>query len=813
MTDLALPAPTERQAPRGLRPVQRAGLALLLGLVALVAVGPLLLPHAAGETVCPGFAKPSLAHPLGCNDVGQDLLAGILTGGRISLAVGLITAAVATAIATVLAIAAAWHGGLWDVIAMRVVDAVMALPFLPLVIVLSAFFGASFTVQIAVLCLVLWTQPVRELRAQAQALRAADYTDAARAMGASSWHVCTRHILPELAPLVVPQFVRIAHAAILTESALSFLGLGDPIAKSWGTILFHANARTAFLTDAWLWWVLPPGLLIAASVVALALVGHGVGDRHADGTTAATPRTGPARARATGDRLEVAGLSVAYGGVPALADVSLGVAAGSTVGLIGESGSGKSTLAMAALRLMPPAAEIRAGGVWLRETDIAGLPEGALRAFRGRRIALVPQAAMAALNPVHTIGAQIAEAARVHGLADPHGRARALMAEVDLPAARLSAYPHELSGGQRQRVAIAMALAAEPEVLIADEPTTGLDVLVQKAILDLLARLSAARGLTVLFVTHDLPMIARRAGRLAVLQNGQLVETGTPKALAQGARHAHTRALFASVLALDAPKRWVREDAGAPVLEAQDLVVTYRAGLAGRLRGAVPVEALAGVTLEVRAGEVVGLVGGSGSGKTTLARAALGLVAPSEGSVVVSGAAPRPGGAAAMVFQDPYQSIRPAMSVGAAVTEPLVVARRPDAEIAEAVGAALVRMRLPSDAGFRARRVGSLSGGQRQRLAIARALVARPRLLLADEPTSMLDQSLRMDLLATLEDVRAADGPGILFITHDLALARHFCDRIAVLEAGRIVEAGPADQIAVAPAHPYTRALLAAASS
>jgi ABC-type glutathione transport system ATPase component len=696
---------------------------------------------------------------------------------------------------------------------MRVVDAVMALPFLPLVIVLSAFFGASVTVQIAVLCLVLWTQPVRELRAQAQALRRADSTDAARAMGGGAGHVCSRHILPELAPLIVPQFVRIAHAAILTESALSFLGLGDPLAKSWGTILFHANARTAFLTDAWLWWVLPPGLLIAASVVALALIGHGVGDRHADGTVAATPRTGPARPRATDAVLETAALTVAYDGRTALSGVSLAARRGETVALIGESGSGKSTLAMASLRLTPPAAEIRAGSVWLEETDIAGLPADAVRALRGRRVALVPQAAMAALNPVRPVGAQIAEAARVHGLPDPAGRARALMAEVGLPEARLPAYPHELSGGQRQRVALAMALAAEPEVLIADEPTTGLDVLVQKAIMDLLARLSAARGLTVLVVTHDLPMIARRAARLAILQDGRLVEEGAPEALARSARHPHSRALFASVLALDAPKRWARAAPGETVLEIADLAVTYRAGLAGRLRGASPVAALAGVSLDVRGGEVVGLVGASGSGKTTLARAALGLVAPSAGRVRVADAPPRPGGPAAMVFQDPYQSLRPAMAVGEAVGEPLAIAGQPRAARRAAVRGALAEMRLPSDDAFLARRVGSLSGGQRQRLALARALVARPRLLLADEPTSMLDQSLRMDLLATLEAARAAYGLGILFVTHDLALARHFCDRIAVMEAGRIVEEGPADTVCRAPAHPYTRALLAAAEA
>jgi ABC-type glutathione transport system ATPase component/ABC-type dipeptide/oligopeptide/nickel transport system permease subunit len=811
MTDAALSIPVgPARVASGLSGVQRAGVGLLGALLLAVVAGPLLLPHAPDATVCSGFAPPSLAHPLGCNDVGQDLLAGILTGGRVSLSVGLLTATVATAIATAIATAAAWRGGVWDLLAMRLVDAVMTLPFLPLVIVLSAFFGASMTVQIVVLCLVLWPQSVRELRSQARALSGADHTQAARAMGGSSWHVCTRHILPELAPLVVPQFVRTAHAAILAESSLSFLGLGDPLAKSWGTILFHANARTAFLTDAWVWWVLPPGLLIATSIVALALIGHGVGDRHADGTVVATPRPGRARPRTTRDVLETSGLSVAYADVTALSDVSLSIPRGETLGLIGESGSGKSTLAMAALRLTPPAARIAAGSVWLDETDVSGLPTDALRALRGRRIALIPQAAMTALNPVCPVGAQIAEAALVHGLPDAPDRARRLMVEVELPAERYGAFPHELSGGQRQRVAIAMALAAEPEVIIADEPTTGLDVLVQKAILDLLARLSRTRDLTVLMVTHDLPIIARRANRLAILKDGQLVEVGPPNDLAAAPTHAHTRALFNSVLPLDGPKRWTREPRCETALEARDVAVTYGSGLAGRLRGASPLRALGGVSLTVRVGEVVGLVGASGSGKTTFARAALGLIEPSAGTMRVRGTAPRPGDRAAMIFQDPYQSLRPAMTVGDAAAEPLVIAGTEHGARRARVRAALVDARLPNDVAFLARRVASLSGGQRQRLALARALVAEPKILLADEPTSMLDQSLRLDLLATIERARASRGLGVLFITHDLALARHFCDRIAVMRDGLIVEEGPACEIVRSPSHPYTRALVGA---
>ena len=814
MTDnIALPAVQASVGTGGrlLSPVQQAGTGILALLVVTVIIGPIVSPYAPSETVCAPFAEPSSSHLLGCNDVGQDLLTGILAGGRVSLAIGLATALVTTVLATVYAVTAAYRGGVADLVAMRVVDAVMALPFLPLIIVLGAFFGGSVFVQVAILCLVMWAQPVRELRAQTLNLRSADYVGASRAMGASAWRIVTRHIVPELAPLIVPQFVRVAHHAILIESSLSFLGLGDPVRKSWGTILFHANARTAFLTDAWLWWVMPPGLLIALSVVALALIGHGIGDRRNEGTAAATLRHGKGRPRRTEGAFETADITVAYSDHRAADQVSLSIAPGETLGVVGESGSGKSTLAMAALRLLPPAGRIDGGSAWLGSTDLLGLPLSGVADIRGRRIALIPQSAMNALNPVQTVRTQIVEAIRLHRTVprrEAVARAVELLDLVRLPCDRLAAYPHELSGGMRQRVVIAIALANDPEVLIADEPTTGLDVLVQAEIMALLRSLSARLGLTVLFVTHDLPLIANAAARLAIMQAGRVVEEGAPEDLAASPGHSHTRALFDSVPHLRATKLWRRETLSGPVLlDIDDVAVTFNRGLAARLRGAPPVPAVRGVSLQVRPGEVVGLVGGSGSGKTTLARIALGLVAPDRGRVAVAGEPPRPGTIAHMVFQDPYQSMRPAMRVADVVAEPLRIAGKDVGPVADAMAA----VRLPNDRGFLNRPVGSLSGGQRQRVAFARAIVTRPRLILADEPTSMLDQSLRAGLLGLMEDLRRDQGAAFLFITHDLPIARHFCDRIAVMQDGRIVEHGPADEIAFKPRHAYTKSLIAAA--
>jgi len=774
-------------------------------------VGPPLSPYAPDEMACAPFEPPSGAHPLGCNDVGQDLLTGILAGGRVSLAVGLAAAALATLAATFFALLVATRGGFVDVLAMRLVDAVMALPFLPLVIVLGAFLGGSAVASVLILSVVLWAQPVRELRSETLRLRRADFVEASRAMGASSFRIATRQVLPEIAPLLVPQFVRSAHHAILVESSLSFLGLGDPVLKSWGTILFHANARTAFLTDAWLWWILPPGLLIALSVLSLALIGHGFGERSGEGSAAATPATGDRPARTGEAPLEIARASVAYGDHMAVRDVSMGIAAGTTLGLVGESGSGKSTLAMAVLRLLPPGARIVSGAFHVGPHEMAALPPGALPALRGRIVALVPQSAMNALNPVRTIRAQILAALRLHDPRADRRRPDELLAAVRLPLDRGAAYPHELSGGMRQRAVIAIALANRPSVLIADEPTTGLDVLVQADMMALLRDLRERLGLTVLFVTHDLPLVARAAERLAIMHAGRLVEEGAPAALAAAGAHPHTRALFDNAPRLRADKLWRRPTPAGPVLlEIDKASLLYSGGLASRLLGGRPVAALRDASLTVREGEVVGLVGGSGAGKTSLARLALGLRAPTSGTVRLAGAPPRPGAVAHMVFQDPYQSMRPGARVVDVVSEPLRIRGAPDPA---AVRAALEAVQLPGDPAFAARRLASLSGGQRQRVAFARALVTRPRLILADEPTSMLDQSLRAGLLGLMEALRAREGVAFLFITHDLALARHFCDRIAVLHDGRIVEDGAADEVALHPRHPRTQALMRAAET
>lgn len=814
--------------------VQWLGIAMLATIVLLAVFAPLIAGFGPREVSCRPFLKPDALHWLGCDDAGHDLLAQLLYGARVSLAVGLSVAAISTAVATVVAIVAGFHGGWIDRAVMRFVDVVLALPFLPLVIVLGVFFGASIRTQVIVITLVMWANPVRELRAQILSIRSSGFVEASLAMGAGGRFIGMRHILPELAPLIVPQFVRIAHAAIMVETALSFLGLGDPLQNSWGTILFHANARAAFLTGSWVYWIMPPGLAVSFTVLSLAFIGFGYDGSLSPRIRARKPSP-PLRpegaAPVPGSVLSAQGLRVVYdtetGSHEAVKDVSLTLKRGELIGLVGESGSGKTTVSLALLRLLRHPARVTQGAVWLEDRDLLAMNEEDVRNLRGRKLALVPQSAMNALNPVLTIGAQLEEALERGERLDAAAR-RAKAAEwlekVGLAAERLNSYPHELSGGMRQRAVIAIALCNTPEVVIADEPTTGLDVLVQEEIMALLLSLRRSLNLSILFVTHNLPLIARHADRLAVMYRGEIVDEGTPAELRRRPRHAHTRDLFDNLPELSDDKRWpagnVPEETPA-VIELRGVSKTFhRKGVLG-LGGTPPHRALSNVSLQLRPYEKLGLVGGSGAGKSTIARTLLGMIRPDEGEVFYNGIELGSLGAEGrrmmnrsvhLVFQDPYQSMRNSMSIRDVVAEPLRIrGERDGAAIDRKVRAALEAVRLPADDQFLSRRPVQLSGGQRQRVAFARAVASEPKVIIADEPTSMLDQSVRMEIVELMEELRLRYGTAFLFITHDIALARHFCDRLVVLRQGEVVEEGEATELVNGAAHEYTRRLIAAA--
>ncbi|MFT4034351.1 MAG: ABC transporter ATP-binding protein [Patulibacter sp.] len=542
-------------------------------------------------------------------------------------------------------------------------------------------------------------------------------------------------------------------------------------------------------------------------------------------TAAASPPPGAPDARADGALLEVERLAVrfatAYGAVDAVRDARLDVRRGEIVALVGESGSGKSVTAMTLLGLTRGPRTTIAGSARFDGTELLSASDAQLRAIRGRRAAMVFQDPMRSLNPVMRIGDQIAEQLRAH---QPVGRAAARRQAVELlgqvgiahPHERAGAFPHEFSGGMRQRAMIAMALSCDPELLIADEPTTALDVTVQAQILALIVRCCREREMAVLLVTHDLGVVAETADRVVVMHDGQTVERATCEELFATPQHSHTAALLAaspSLLRPRAPRpqpRSERHDHG-PLLTLTHLRQQFEGG-SGTLR------AVDDVSLTVARGETLALVGESGCGKSTLVRTALRLLEPSGGTITFDGTpltgrrqrALRPlRHRLQMVFQDPYGSLNPRRRVGAVLAEAFAARGVPRAERGNQVAAALRRVGLePEHAG---RWPHELSGGQLQRVAVARALAAEPELLVADEPLSALDASVQAQLVELLMTLQRQLGLAQLFVAHDLAVVRELADRVAVMYLGRIVEHGPAETIFRRPRHPYTRALIAAA--
>ncbi|MFY1699721.1 MULTISPECIES: ABC transporter ATP-binding protein [unclassified Solwaraspora] len=627
--------------------------------------------------------------------------------------------------------------------------------------------------------------------------------------------------------------------------------------------------------------------------------------------------------------LEVDGLTVSVGSgrdtVHLVEQVDLSVAAGETLGLVGESGSGKSITCLALAGLLPPGARITGGSIRFAGQELTGRSPAELTRFRGNRVGMVFQEALSSLNPAFTVGNQIVESLLRHtGMNRRQARARAVelldLVRIPDPQQRVASYPHELSGGMAQRALIAMAIAGEPELLIADEPTTALDVTVQLQILQLLGDLRDALGMSLLLVSHDLGVIATMAQRLSVMYAGQVVESGPVRDVFAAPRHPYTSALISSsaevaekatrlpVIPGQVPRpghfpaagcrfanrcahaqpQWTRTDPPWTVLDGGDRgtrcgrqaelelpgagpapatesgppaaaeavadATVEDAGTAGptddsdptgagdtgdagdgavlRLRGLgkqfplrrgvlglrrVVVHAVDGVDLTVARGRTLGLVGESGSGKSTVGRLALRLIEPSSGEVSFLGrdlAAMSRGELRShrrgmqMVFQDPYASLDPSMTVGQSIAEPLVVhSRLTPAERRSRIGRLLERVGLDPSLARRSPR--SLSGGQRQRISFARALALEPQLIICDEPVSALDVSTRSQIVNLVQDIQEAEGIAFLFIAHDLALVHHVSHELAVMYLGRVVESGPASRVYSHPAHPYTQALLA----
>ncbi len=523
--------------------------------------------------------------------------------------------------------------------------------------------------------------------------------------------------------------------------------------------------------------------------------------------------------------LDISGLEVSFatldGEVKAVKGIDIKVKRGECVAIVGESGSGKSQTMMALMGLLAGNGRVK-GSARYRGQELIGLPPRELNQIRGGKITMIFQEPMTSLDPLYRVGRQIAEPIVYHqGISHAKARQKALellkLVGIPHPERRIDAYPHEMSGGQRQRVMIAMALANDPDVLIADEPTTALDVTVQAQILGLLTNLRERIGMATVFISHDLNVVRRFADRVYVMRRGEVVETGTTQQVFTSPQHPYTQML----LAAEPSGRKGPAPAAAPVvMEGRNIRVTYH--IAGSLFGghkAMDLHAVDDISLRVRQGQTIGIVGESGSGKSTLGRALLRLTA-SKGQVMFDGKDISDAGRAAMrplrrelqlVFQDPYGSLSPRMTVGAIITEGLKLhePRLTAAQYAARAANALDEVGL--DPAMRNRFPHEFSGGQRQRIAIARTMILKPRLVVLDEPTSALDRSVQSEIVALLRRLQAEHDLTYLFISHDLAVVRAMADEILVMKEGKAVEYGSTKQIFDAPSQEYTKNLIAAA--
>lgn len=833
-------------------------------------------PQATGEIVNGGAPTLSIFgdaglrwgdHPFGQDEVGRDVFARVMLGTQTSLIVMLIVGLVSGVIGVTVGALAGYFGGRIDRFLMAVTDLFITIPVIVLGAVLgslAAGIGGAWLLAVF-LGIASWTTLARLVRGEFLSVREREFVDSARVIGVSDTSIVLRHILPNCMGVIIVNQTLLMSAAILLETSLSFVGFGIRFPDvSLGQLI--NQYQEAFTTRPWLFWW--PGVMIVLIALSVNFIGDGLRDafdprqkripskRAMDkGTEARSSANAPGEVVVHEvDVDENAELLLAVDDLTveffvdgtwfvATNQVSYSVHRGEVLAIVGESGSGKTQSSLALMGLLPENGRAQGTAV-LNGEDLIGMPIDRLRQKRGKEVAMIFQEPMTALNPVLTIGFQIVETLRVHydmGPTEARERALELLHMVEMPDAekRLDYYPHQLSGGQRQRAMIAQSLACDPGLLIADEPTTALDVTVQAEILLLMRSLRDRINAGIVIITHDMGVVADLADNIIVMRSGNVVERGAVADVLGNPLHPYTQQLLDAVPHLgtstsrEESRPVVTESAAPPdaartvdgvlqtppagdeplVVRARGLVVEYP-GVGGN----PGFRAVKGVDLDVARGEVVGLVGGSGSGKSTIGRAVIGLLPTTDGRLDVCGVSMRGASRAdkrplhtkvGMIFQDPGSSLNPRLPLGQSIGEPLKLHRGiGGAELDKAVETLLDQVELPRS--VRNRYPHELSGGQRQRVGIARALSLAPDLLIADEPTSALDVSVQAKVLTLFQGLQREYGFACLFVSHDLAVIEQVCNRIAVLQHGEMVEVGTTEQVIWNPLQDYTKQLIAA---
>jgi peptide/nickel transport system ATP-binding protein len=835
------------------------GFAIIAAFLFVAIFAPWIAPYGFNDDRADGVLfgtqqAPSAAHWFGTTVGGTDVLSRVIYGTRTAIEVIVLAVLLSSIVGVPLGLLSGFLGGWLDRVLVLIMDALYAFPSLLLAIVVSIVLtggssGALGGILAAAISItvVFVPQYFRVIRSATLAVKVEPYVDSARVVGVRTPRILGRHIFSNVSQNLPVIGTLNASEAILTLAGLGFLGFGiEPSAAAeWG---FDLNKALPDASNGIWWTSVFPGTAIVLIVLGVTLVGESLNDilnpllrtRGADTTSADEAEITQEFEELTGSddaavevragsepsekriaTLSLSDLAVTFrtdaGQIHAVNGISFDVAPGEVVAVVGESGSGKSVSSRAVLGLLPSTAAVT-GSAKLGDRELLGMSNSDIRPIRGDQVSMVFQEPSTALNPVYTVGWQIIEGIQAHReVSKKAARKRAVelleMVGMPDPEHRVDYYPHQLSGGQKQRVVIAMAIACDPDVIIADEPTTALDVTVQAAILELLLSLRDRLGTAIVLITHNMGVVADMADRVVVMYRGNIVEQAPARQLFAEARHPYTRALLDAVPHLGRTSGPGLVDENELVLKIEDLIVEFPGGL-----GQPAFRAVDHVSLEVRKGEVLGLVGESGSGKSTVGRTAVGLQQPTSGTIHVSGNAVsglsdrqlRPlRSRFGFVFQDPASSLNPRMSIGQCVAEPLHVQTDLTAtQINARVRALLESVELGGS--YAERFPHELSGGQRQRVSLARALSLDPDLLIADEPTSALDVSVQARVLELFTELQQRLQFACLFISHDLAVVDTLANRVAVMQNGKLVEIGPRDQVLGDPQEDYTKRLIAA---